>query len=602
MVLSISRQKFLIATVIPFILALNLVFTVNLCSCTTTSLTVEGRDGTLTLNLTDLVLMSSVDGYGCFQNRFGNWRGQGNYTGVLVSSLVELVGGMSPGDTVTVYAEDGYNQTYCYQNIYNTWPNASVQGDMILAYTYNETTVPTWTDGLRIAFLPPDGSYSNIDRNETSCLGQKGSSAGARWVKNVDRIVVEYASWTVTIFRGEYNITYGNQQITKLPSITAPGAYNKTTGEVVGPYNYTGVEVSYLLQSVNGIGSNESLLVTARDGYNMTYTYEQVMGDENVTMILAYMRDSEELPPTKIPRIAFVGPNSPMTPGHFWTKQVSSMKIQLAVEEYTLHLLGAIDIDIDRASFESGVNCHAVTYNDAGRIYKGIALWRFCGLVDDSAPEGAHDFRDDLNYTVTVVASDGYNKTFSFSTVARNDSIIVANTVNGGPITGMYPPLKLVGKLRGSQKIKGVSMILLNDITPPVIENVSQQPTENNVYPDDKVMVYANVTDDMKGIKKVILNYTTSNGTWFTVEMTNLEGNVYNATIPQFPYGTNVTYIVIAEDNDNNTITTEQMGYEFQYGVIPEFPSMIILLLFMAATLLAVIVCKRKHSDVDCVS
>jgi hypothetical protein len=134
----------------------------------------------------------------------------------------------------------------------------------------------------------------------------------------------------------------------------------------------------------------------------------------------------------------------------------------------------------------------------------------------------------------------------------------------------------------------------MKDNTPPVIENVFQQPASDSVYPYDKVEVYANVTDDLSGVKQVILNYTTDNGTWFSEEMTNLEDTVYNATIPEFPYCTNVTYIIIAEDNANNTVTTEGMGY--QYHVIPEFPSFIIVPLFMIATLTASIIYRRKHS------
>jgi hypothetical protein len=133
------------------------------------------------------------------------------------------------------------------------------------------------------------------------------------------------------------------------------------------------------------------------------------------------------------------------------------------------------------------------------------------------------------------------------------------------------------------------------DTTPPNITDVSQTPTEDNVLPTDEVEVNATVTDDLSGVKQVTLNYTNGNGTWIIVDMTNIEGNIWNGAIPSFPYSTNVTYVVDAEDNANNTITTEEMGYEYQYQVIPEFPSFLILPLFMAATLLAVIVIRRKH-------
>ena len=137
----------------------------------------------------------------------------------------------------------------------------------------------------------------------------------------------------------------------------------------------------------------------------------------------------------------------------------------------------------------------------------------------------------------------------------------------------------------------------IEDNTPPVIENVHQQPVNDSVYPEDEVMVYANVTDDLSGVKQVTLNYTYTNstGTWNgTVVMDNVEGNLYNGTIPAFPYCTNVTYIIIAEDNFNNTITTQEMGQEYRYHVIPEFSLQLILPILAASTLSAVVIRKRK--------
>jgi len=76
--------------------------------------------------------------------------------------------------------------------------------------------------------------------------------------------------------------------------------------------------------------------------------------------------------------------------------------------------------------------------------------------------------------------------------------------------------------------------------------------------------------------------------------MANLEGKIWNATIPAFPYGTNVTYTIIAEDNVGNVITTAEIGYDMQYRVVAEFSPLDILPLFAIATLLAIIVRKRK--------
>jgi hypothetical protein len=76
--------------------------------------------------------------------------------------------------------------------------------------------------------------------------------------------------------------------------------------------------------------------------------------------------------------------------------------------------------------------------------------------------------------------------------------------------------------------------------------------------------------------------------------MTLLGGNVYNSTIPGFPAGTKMTYIIMAIDNAGNVATSTEIGYQVQ-NPIPEFPTFVILPLFLIATLLAATVCQSKH-------
>ena len=69
----------------------------------------------------------------------------------------------------------------------------------------------------------------------------------------------------------------------------------------------------------------------------------------------------------------------------------------------------------------------------------------------------------------------------------------------------------------------------------------------------------------------------------------------YYTTIPGQSEGTYVRYNITAYDNAENLAVKEGEGQD--YTVIPEFPSFLILPLFMVATLLAVIVYRRKHSS-----
>ena len=137
----------------------------------------------------------------------------------------------------------------------------------------------------------------------------------------------------------------------------------------------------------------------------------------------------------------------------------------------------------------------------------------------------------------------------------------------------------------------------LADTTPPDVTDVSQTPSQVNVSPQDTVEVNATVTDNASGVQVVTLSYASNNGTWTNVTMSNLVENVWSASIPAFPYGTNVTYIIIAQDNAGNAITTLGTAYEHQYVVIPEFPTLTIALpLLLISTLLAIVFHRRRQS------
>lgn len=142
----------------------------------------------MTLGLHDLESLASIQRFGQFENQYSNLRGYGLYYGVLVSDLLDLVGGMSSNQILVAKASDGYQQTYGYVNVY---PNTSWyqwQGAFILAFQYNTTRPPEWTEGPRLAFIPLDETYSNADCAATSYPDQGYHlypSAGARWVRNV---------------------------------------------------------------------------------------------------------------------------------------------------------------------------------------------------------------------------------------------------------------------------------------------------------------------------------------------------------------------------------------------------------------------------------
>ncbi len=154
---------------------------------------IRGNSEDITLTTDDLLQMNQLEGFSSFQNFFGNWRGHGIYRGITVSELLTFIGGMGSTDILRAISFDGFQQDYSYSNVH---PNASwsvIQGEMVLAFSYNGTLVPEWDQGLRIIMLPSDGAYSNEDCQATSEPGMGYNiyaSAGARWISNVERIEV----------------------------------------------------------------------------------------------------------------------------------------------------------------------------------------------------------------------------------------------------------------------------------------------------------------------------------------------------------------------------------------------------------------------------
>jgi len=150
----------------------------------------SGGQQEATLNLSALQALEVTQGLSAYQNRLGNWGGNGTYTGVRLSILVELVGGIDSNDVVEVEASDGYTQRFAYYNLYPNDTFHAIQGDLILAYKYNGTIPPAWEDGPQIAFLPPDEAYSVEDANQTTHPAWFEGTGGGRWVKRVSIIRV----------------------------------------------------------------------------------------------------------------------------------------------------------------------------------------------------------------------------------------------------------------------------------------------------------------------------------------------------------------------------------------------------------------------------
>ncbi|MEM3729049.1 MAG: NosD domain-containing protein [Candidatus Bathyarchaeia archaeon] len=129
----------------------------------------------------------------------------------------------------------------------------------------------------------------------------------------------------------------------------------------------------------------------------------------------------------------------------------------------------------------------------------------------------------------------------------------------------------------------------------PEISEPSQTPPPENVPLNQEVTVTVTVTDYGSGVKNVTLWYSINNGTtWTTLNMTEIAPNTFQVTIPGYGNCTWVTYKIIAYDKAGNMAVNDNNGYYYQYYVISEYPSTIIIALFITSTLIATAFGKRR--------
>ncbi len=449
-------------------------------------ITVEGEE----MTLEDLKEMETVEGEARYQNRFYNWNEKSEYEGVALSTLVP---NMERSDVIEVEASDGYSQEFSYRQIFPPETNMDIQGEIILAYGSDGVTVPEWEEGPMIAVLPPDEEFSNDDLNMTRSLDSRfdtQNSAGSLWVKNVEDITLNedvYSDTEVGLtLEGTSVHDYTFEELRNMDSIEGEGKRIRSTANVRGPNTYRGVHITDLVSNIYS-GTDYTLEVEARDGYTMTYPREHVEGDVPVLdedynetdiepdfeAILAYEEDGEQIPDWEDgPRIAFLNDEGLLSSAGLWAKEVRNIRVLPEQEDWTLELeKGSETVDISKQYFESAAGCdyHRAEYEDEGDIYAGVPLWEIVAAVDGGPPPDGHYMYNtvlsELGYNVTVEAEDGFSADFPSQQVARNDSIILANELNGEPLPEGEAPLRIVGEgLSGEQSVRNIARIELTEL------------------------------------------------------------------------------------------------------------------------------------------
>jgi len=293
--------------------------------------------------------------------------------------------------------------------------------------------------------------------------------------------------WRIEISSGAARAVLTGTDAAAMESAAVSAAmFRSSVGRVEGPFSYAGVSMVDVLKTVGGIAPGQAIRVTARDGYEMVYSYAQVMGNAltfdregkalrvgRAEMFLAYESDRDGA--EKLPRIVLASRGEVIiTKGHLWSKSVAKIEVVTDEGGWQISLDGIERTLLDRSTFESMFLCSRTTYPVAFCIvtekdgsksqYQGIPLWILVSMIDGGdGPDGRYEFNDDMaekGYTVRIVSRDGFSAELGSELVARNNDIVVAYSRNGNDLPEGDGPLRLVGDLPSKKhSVKAIAAI-----------------------------------------------------------------------------------------------------------------------------------------------
>ncbi|MGD0330399.1 MAG: molybdopterin-dependent oxidoreductase [Nitrososphaeria archaeon] len=368
------------------------------------NLTLIGATGNqIILHSSDIAKLTTYSGYGGYKSSGGMLGGFGNYTGVPLVTLLNLVGGITTNQTVTITGSDGYSMVYTYQQVNGqgyiaydpvTGSESSVTRPLtvILAYYYNSTTLTSDVGPLRLVILGPQSLLTE----------------GHFWTKLVDKIEVTQSveNWNLVV-NGTTPLNMDMQAYTADIN-HFPQNYTDNTGNV-----WTGVALDQFVSysAINGGISNASLAkgyvvkVIGGDGYFAIMNDTFVNNNNNI--IVAAKLNGAILPSPYWP-LTLVGSDLTMKQ---MVKDIVQIQI-MPIPHMNLTIVGSNGTQIvlhsqDIASFSSYTA--AGGFKGKGGIqgvgnYTGVPILTLLNLVGGIT----------TNQNVTITGSDGYSMVYTY--------------------------------------------------------------------------------------------------------------------------------------------------------------------------------------------
>jgi len=329
-------------------------------------------------------------------------------------------------------------------------------------------------------------------------------------------------------------------ELKALPITEGQAGIKSSTGQITIPEQFKGVALKDLVEYLNAeFISSMGVIITAEDGYSMTFSYDQVVnGDfiaydpatgneipahDPLTAIIAYEHNGQPLNTNEegTLRVVVVSPkNNQVVDGHWSVKWVNQLEAKAAGESWTLDLTGAVDSPVTRDSYQScgAPGCHGYLWQDEnGQDWVGVPLWLLVGEVDDADVHSDVAYNRalaDTGYTVDLISKDETTVTLDSQSIKEDNQIMVAHLVNDGELPDMYYPLRLVGSNVTSDQMLGkIAMIVVN--VPPAPTPTFESVPENSGSLAITGMVDQEITltdADLRAMEVVTVNAESKDG------------------------------------------------------------------------------------------
>ena len=154
-------------------------------------LTVVGATGTKKYTMAELKALPAVHGFAGIKTSVGTIYPPVPVTGVALTTLVDLVGGLSADKSVTLFAKDGYGMAFSYDQVMHhkftafdpaTGDEVAPDPGMTMVLAYEEKGKPLDPSGRGTAAPGHGGAVDARPGRRRPLVGEVGRQ-GARWPK-----------------------------------------------------------------------------------------------------------------------------------------------------------------------------------------------------------------------------------------------------------------------------------------------------------------------------------------------------------------------------------------------------------------------------------